>query len=259
MRANSNRCKWYVARASLVLIGFPSKHEPFEIVATHYGHGLPTRSQNKFKTSTMPLLRRHCGCVWWLVVVLVNVTLWLGRPVIVCSAAYETADPSNAIDVATSKREIITTAACASVGQASDYPARLDLTYMYSVEFYSDNNENASIDLNGMERAIATSVASTLSACSTDNQPQYAVELSSYSAHRFIDAGLGESDSGLLLNEAVVVRMEVAALKFHPITVSRHFSLFRLLTNSFSHSLLMSIRRKHVLQQSNQCGEQYTM
>jgi hypothetical protein len=80
-------------------------------------------------------------------------------------------------------REIITTTACPSIGMASDYPARLDLIYVYSVEYYDVLD-----DLAGIERAIATSVASALNTCgtATKNQPLYAVELSDFSEHRLI-------------------------------------------------------------------------
>jgi hypothetical protein len=85
--------------------------------------------------------------------------------------------------------EIITTAGCDTIGSAHQYPARLDLVYLYSVEFYQD----AVLEgiLPGVERAIATSVASTLTTCSAAARPMYAVELSDFSAHRVVQASPG--------------------------------------------------------------------
>lgn len=102
---------------------------------------------------------------------------WLAVVWLLCSAARGAAGFDDRI-----LHEIITTTACADIRLASDYPARLDLIYVYSVEFYG-----ALDDLSGMERAIATSVASALNHCSSAaNQPVYAVELSDDSAHRII-------------------------------------------------------------------------
>jgi hypothetical protein len=90
--------------------------------------------------------------------------------------------------------EIITTAGCDTIGSAHQYPARLDLVYLYSVEFY----RNALLEeiLPGVERAIATSVASTLITCSAAAaaQPMYAVELSEFGAHRVVQANYGTND-----------------------------------------------------------------
>lgn len=79
--------------------------------------------------------------------------------------------------------EIITTTACSNIGLVKNYQARLDLVYTYSLEY------SGVLDLLGVERAIATSVASALNTCGDANQPIYAVALSEYSAHHLIVTG----------------------------------------------------------------------
>ena len=88
--------------------------------------------------------------------------------------------------VGRSLREIITTTACRNIRRAEDYPARLDLIYVYFLDFYGDEPE---VLLEGIERAIATSVASTLNDCDDRHQPEFAVELSEQSEHILIAAG----------------------------------------------------------------------
>jgi hypothetical protein len=68
---------------------------------------------------------------------------------------------------------MITTTACDVIRSQTDYQARLDLFYFYLVEC------NAGIipDLEGVERAIATSIASKLKDCNEDNGPLYAVQV----------------------------------------------------------------------------------
>ena len=94
-----------------------------------------------------------------------------------------------------SLREIITTTACPNIRvAASDYPARLDLNYVYSLEYFNSGDDNDSQledadGLLGIERAIATSVASALNSCGAANQASYAVEISDYSAHRLAATG----------------------------------------------------------------------
>jgi hypothetical protein len=88
--------------------------------------------------------------------------------------------------------EIITAATCAKMGTVDAYPARLDLVYVYALEFYDPLDDL----LYGVERAIATSVASTLTTCTAaegasttqSSMPMFAVELSDFSAHRVIDS-----------------------------------------------------------------------
>jgi len=80
-------------------------------------------------------------------------------------------------------REIITTTACRNIRRAEDYPARMDMIYVYFVDFVGDYD---SLDLTGIERAIATSVASTFNSCDAEQQPVNAVELSEVSEHKLI-------------------------------------------------------------------------
>ena len=90
-------------------------------------------------------------------------------------------------------REIVTTTACRNIRQAHDYPARVDLVYIYVLDYVGNDNENNagddSLDLMGVERAIASSVASTLNRCDDERYPLYAVELSDASAHKVIATG----------------------------------------------------------------------
>ena len=54
---------------------------------------------------------------------------------------------------------------------------------MYIAEYYD------TLDVRGIERAIATSVATALNSCDDESQPQYAVEISEESAHQVIATG----------------------------------------------------------------------
>jgi hypothetical protein len=87
--------------------------------------------------------------------------------------------------------ELITTTACTQIRDRNDYNARLDFTYLYLLEYGTTMNTSTQIAsmtsstviLHSMERAIATSVATTLNRCTTDEQyPLYAVEISSSSS-----------------------------------------------------------------------------
>jgi hypothetical protein len=82
-----------------------------------------------------------------------------------------------------SLHEIITTAECPNIRVSGNYPARLDLIYVYSLMY------SGALDVVGIERAIATSVASALNTCGNESQPLYAVELSNFSKHHLIVAG----------------------------------------------------------------------
>ena len=92
-------------------------------------------------------------------------------------------------------RQIVTTTACQNIRPADDYPARIDMIYVYFLDYYvtgdnDDNNDDiTSLDMTGLERAIATSVASTLNRCDDQRYPVYAVELSEASAHEVIATG----------------------------------------------------------------------
>lgn len=66
--------------------------------------------------------------------------------------------------------ETIATTACDV--RTGEYSARLDVFFFYKVEY-----ESAELDLVGIERAIATSLASSLSDCDDNMKPIYAIEL----------------------------------------------------------------------------------
>ena len=65
--------------------------------------------------------------------------------------------------------------------RVDEFHARLDLFYVYKI-VYEDNT----LDLVGIEKAIATAIATSLKECDLYQQPLYAVELHSPS-HREID------------------------------------------------------------------------
>lgn len=77
--------------------------------------------------------------------------------------------------------EIITTASCSNLRQA--YPARLDTVYLYAVEYYG------TLDLDGIERAIATSIVSNLGSCDDTGRPRYAVVVSDDTVHESVSNG----------------------------------------------------------------------
>jgi hypothetical protein len=79
--------------------------------------------------------------------------------------------------------EAITTTACTNIRSTDSYPARMDLTYLYTIEHTAD------FDATGIERALATSVASTLNSCDKSDRPIYAVELDIASQHKVISGG----------------------------------------------------------------------
>lgn len=79
---------------------------------------------------------------------------------------------------------MITTTACNVIRSQTDYQARLDLLYFYLVEC----NTGTIPDLNGIERAIATSIASKLNDCNQDNGPLYAVQVTG-TGHRLSTGG----------------------------------------------------------------------
>lgn len=68
-------------------------------------------------------------------------------------------------------KEIITTTSCKV--REETFQARLELLYYYKVEYIE------SLDLVGIERALATSIASALNYCDENMEPLYAVELTS--------------------------------------------------------------------------------
>jgi hypothetical protein len=85
--------------------------------------------------------------------------------------------------------QVVTTTSCSQIRNPDEYTARLDLTYIYSLEYntstdsiYPDDEslqQEATLLLYTIERAVATSVASTLYQCNDQQQPIYAVEVSS--------------------------------------------------------------------------------
>jgi hypothetical protein len=83
--------------------------------------------------------------------------------------------------------EIITTTVCPKILDPAQYVARLDLSYIYSLDFpeSGESNQSGTVAeqqkqlLLSVERAIATSVASTLHQCNAQQQPVYAVQISS--------------------------------------------------------------------------------
>jgi 5-formaminoimidazole-4-carboxamide-1-beta-D-ribofuranosyl 5'-monophosphate synthetase len=77
-------------------------------------------------------------------------------------------------------KETIATAECEV--RVEGYQARLDL-YYYKVEY-----DEEPLDLLGIERSIATAVASSLSDCDENMKPIYAVELSAV-GHKRSDTG----------------------------------------------------------------------
>jgi hypothetical protein len=87
-------------------------------------------------------------------------------------------DGANAVGVNDQPRDLqetetITTTACDV--RVGGYQARLDMFYFYKVEY----KDESSLDLPGLERALATSVASSLNECDKNMKPYYAVQLSS--------------------------------------------------------------------------------
>lgn len=88
-------------------------------------------------------------------------------------------------------REIVTTTACTNIRRADSYPIRLDLIYIYFMDYYHPNNlkDGTTLDLEWVEKTIATSVAATLNECDAELQPAYAVELSEVSVHRIMSTG----------------------------------------------------------------------
>jgi hypothetical protein len=83
---------------------------------------------------------------------------------------------------------MITTTACDVIRSQTDYQARLDLLYFYLVECSAGTMP----DLEGIERAIATSIASKLNDCNEENGPLYAVQVTG-TWHRLSTGGKRES------------------------------------------------------------------
>lgn len=81
-------------------------------------------------------------------------------------------------------RQVITATTCSSVRSPQDYPATLDVRYLYLVEYYG------SLELNSLAKAIATSVASSLNSCDDNDQPNFAVELTEENEHQILTTGL---------------------------------------------------------------------
>ena len=80
--------------------------------------------------------------------------------------------------------DLITTTACSSIRNRKDYNARVDVTYLYLFEYTLGNGDTDMSDdtvmllLHSIERAVATSVATTLVQCTTNGQyPLYALDI----------------------------------------------------------------------------------
>jgi hypothetical protein len=81
-------------------------------------------------------------------------------------------------------RQVITATACGNVRNPNDFPATLDVRYLYMVEY------NGSLELNSLSKAIATSVASSLHSCNENGQPYFAVELTNENEHQILTTGM---------------------------------------------------------------------
>jgi len=79
--------------------------------------------------------------------------------------------------------EVITTTACNNI-RFDSFQARLDLFYFYFIEY---RDMSIDLDLNGIENALAISIASALDECDDRNRPVYALEISS--RHMFSEGG----------------------------------------------------------------------
>ena len=83
----------------------------------------------------------------------------------------------------------ITTTECPSVRTSDSFRARLDLMYLYQVEYTTDlfdsssSSTNEEPDLPGIERAVAMALASALDQCDAQGRPAYAIQISATQGH----------------------------------------------------------------------------
>jgi hypothetical protein len=68
--------------------------------------------------------------------------------------------------------ETISTSKCSAVRRES-YKARLDISYLYLIQWRA----GTSLDVNGIERAIADGLVQMLNECDSLDRPQYAVQI----------------------------------------------------------------------------------
>ncbi|GKY97486.1 hypothetical protein MPSEU_000706900 [Mayamaea pseudoterrestris] len=68
--------------------------------------------------------------------------------------------------------ETIVSSEC-SVSHRKNYGVRLDITYLYLIEWHADSN----LDLEGVERAIASELVDMLDECDAFDRPKYAVQV----------------------------------------------------------------------------------
>jgi hypothetical protein len=88
-------------------------------------------------------------------------------------------------------RQVITATTCGNVRNPNDFPATLDVRYLYMVEYYG------SLELNSLSEAIATSVASSLHSCNENGQPYFAVELTNDNEHQILTTGMQLPENGV--------------------------------------------------------------
>lgn len=70
--------------------------------------------------------------------------------------------------------EMVVTTACSSI-RSQSYEARIDIGYLYVVEFETGTD----VDLSSFDRSIANAIAMALYDCDVRDQPLYAVEWTS--------------------------------------------------------------------------------
>lgn len=75
----------------------------------------------------------------------------------------------------------ITSTRCPLIRTADSFAARLDLYYLYQVEFSKDSDVLP--DLEGINRAVASSLAQRLDECNEERRPTYAIQLSETDRH----------------------------------------------------------------------------
>lgn len=90
-----------------------------------------------------------------------------------------------------SMREILTTTQCDFIRPIDEFPAQLQVYYLYEIYFEQP------LDLSDLERTIATSITTTLNSCDDTGRPTFAVELSD--SHHTIRV------SGTLLDRGIVL------------------------------------------------------
>ncbi|KAL7559416.1 hypothetical protein ACA910_009977 [Epithemia clementina (nom. ined.)] len=116
--------------------------------------------------------------------------------------------------IASSQRALvvtITTTQCPSIRSSDSFRARLDLLYLYQIEYTTtttttnntaknttDMDDGSSInllpDLSGIDRAVATALASTLNQCDSQQRPAYAIQISAIRGHELSNDNCTPSD-----------------------------------------------------------------